>query len=475
MKLPQQFILVPLVAAALALSACGSSSDPLEVDDSALDGSDADAGADADADADAGSDTDSDTGTDADADSGTGTDTDADSDTGTGTDTGTDADAGSDTGTDGDGATGEGDADGGDTGTVDDTGTSSAIVNTVDVGFTSAVVDIIDTASPFTSQGGFNPGVSDTIVRAFEDNYYVIRRFMSDSIAAYNIADPTTPLYEFSTNSDSEEVSSNPHDLIFLNSEKAYLLRYGSPVMWVVNPSATTIEEFMLSEIDLSAFDTVGPPEATRGVIVGDNLYIIMQRLDGFAPTEPGYVAVVDTTTDTLIDPGTGASLPGIELPAFNPGDVSVDESTGTIFISAFGDFGAFDGSRPSALTGGVVALDTTDFSAEQLVDDNDGTGRIINVEITSASRGYIVTSASFASTSLDQFNPVTGQIEALGIAGLTDVDIRDLAVGPEGNLWVAVADPVAPRVVIINPADNSLVSDGIATTQNPTSLAFTE
>ena len=54
-------------------------------------------------------------------------------------------------------------------------------------------------------------------------------------------------------------------------------------------------------------------------------------------------------------------------------------------------------------------------------------------------------------------------------------MDIRDLAVGPEGNLWVAVADPVAPRVVIINPADNSLVSDGIATTQNPTSLAFTE
>ena len=94
---------------------------------------------------------------------------------------------------------------------MDDTGTSSAIVNTVDVGFTSAVVDIIDTASPFTSQGGFNPGVSDTIVRAFEDNYYVIRRFMSDSIAAYNIADPTTPLYEFSTNSDSEEAVSYTH------------------------------------------------------------------------------------------------------------------------------------------------------------------------------------------------------------------------------------------------------------------------
>ena len=110
-----------------------------------------------------------------------------------------------------------------------------------------------------------------------------------------------------------------------------------------------------------------------------------------------------------------------------------------------------------------------------QLIDDNDGTGRINNVEVTSASRGYIVTEESFGTASLDQFNPVTGQIEALGIAGLSDVDIRDLAVGPQGNLWIAVADPVSPRVVVINPADNSVVSDGIPTTQNPTSLAFTE
>jgi len=423
LKLTKTILVAPLIVAAVTLSACGSSSDPLEVDDNVVDGAE------------------------------TGTDTEVDPATET---TDSDADGSEDT--------------------TAEPAIAAAIVNTVDTGFTSAVVDIIDTESPFTSNGGFNPGVSDTIVRAFEQTYFVIRRFMSDSIAAYDVADPTTPLYEFSTNSEAEaEVSSNPHDLIFLNAEKAYLLRYGSPIMWVVNPSATSIEEFILSEIDLSAFDTVGPPEATRGVIVGNNLYVLMQRLDGFAPTQPGFVAVIDTTTDTLIDPGTSDTLPGIELPAFNPADLSVDETTGTIFISAFGDFGAFDGSRPPAFSGGVVAVDTTDFSATQLIDDNEGTGRINIVEITSATRGYIVTEESFGVTSLDQFNPVTGQIEALAIAGLSGVDIRDLAVGPDGNLWVAVADATAPRVVIINPADNSVVSDGIATTQNPTSLAFTE
>ena len=450
MKLNKRIFIAPLCAAALALSACSSSDDDsLPADEESVVATDTDVDSDSDGDAGADADTASDNDGDADADADTASDS--------------DGDAGAD-------------ADGDNTDADSSAGLSSAIVNTVDVGFTSAVVDIVDTSAPFTSEGPFNPGVSDTIVRAFEDTYFVIRRFMSDSITAYNIADPTTPLYEFSTNSDAEEgVSSNPHDLIFLNSEKAYLLRYGSPIMWVVNPTATTIEEFMISEIDLSAFDADGVPEATRGVIVGNNLYIIMQRLEAFTPTQPGFVAVVDTTTDTIIDPGTNDSLPGIELPAFNPADVSVDTSTGTIFISAFGDFGAFDGSRPPAFTGGVVALDTADFSATQLIDDNDGTGRILNVEVTSASRGYIVTGEGFVSTSLDQFNPVTGQIEALGIAGLSDVDIRDLAIGPEGNLWVAVADAVSPRVVVINPADNSVVSDGIPTTQNPTNLAFTQ
>ena len=349
------------------------------------------------------------------------------------------------------------------------------MVASIDAGFTSSVIDLVDVEAPFAVEGELNPGVSDTIVRAFGDRYFVIRRFMSDSIAAYSVDDPSTPLYEVSTNSETEDVSSNPHDLIFLNAEKAYLLRYGSPIMWIVNPSATDPADFRIGEIDLSVYDADGVPEATRGAIVGDRLFIVMQRLQNFAPTQPGAVAVIDTTTDTEIDTGSSNEFPGIELPAFNPSELSVDTSSDTLLISAQGDFGALDGSRPPALTGGLVALDATDFSVSQLIDDNDGTGRMINVEVASASVGYLVTSTAFDVTSLDQFNPVTGNIDALGVAGLSGVDIRDIATGPAGNLWIAVADPVAPRIVIIDPTDNSVVADEIATTLNPTNIVFTE
>ncbi len=475
MKLHRNLLTVPILAMALVLTACGSDSDPLETDGTS--GTDT-SGADTDGGTTDGTDTGGGTTDGTDTEGGTTDGTDADGGTTDGTDTeggttdGTDTDGGATDGTDTDGGTTDGtDTDGG-----TDTGDSGrVIVSTIDSMFTSSVVQIIDSSDPFASQNDLNPGVSDTIVRAFEDNYYVIRRFNSDSLTAYSVNDPSTPLYEVSTNSDVEpDVSSNPHDLVFLNSNKAYLLRYGSPLVWVVNPSATDPSQFKIGEIDLSAYDTTAGPEATRGVIVGDKLYVVMQRLQGFAPTEPGYVAVIDTATDTEINTNTG-SLPGIELPAFNPGDISVDAASDTLFISAFGDFGAFDGSRPAAFTGGVVTVDTTDYSAEQLIDDNEGTGRINNVEIVRASKGYVVSSSGFGAASLDQFNPMTGRIEALGVAGLTGVDIRDIAVGPAGNLWVAIASAESPKIVVINPVDNSLISDGIATTLNPTGFAFTQ
>jgi len=50
-----------------------------------------------------------------------------------------------------------------------------------------------------------------------------------------------------------------------------------------------------------------------------------------------------------------------------------------------------------------------------------------------------MITETAFLSSSLVRFNPVTGSIEATGVAGFSGVDIRDIARGPAGNLWVAL------------------------------------
>ena len=140
--------------------------------------------------------------------------------------TGGDTTSGDTTGGDTGGGTGEGTT-GGDTGTAS---TDKAVIVTVASDFSSSAIGIFDSSSPYEGQSDFNPGVSDTIVRTFEDNYYVIRRFMSDSIARYDVTDTATPIFESTTNDEGDEASSNPHDLIFVDASKAYLLRYGSPI-----------------------------------------------------------------------------------------------------------------------------------------------------------------------------------------------------------------------------------------------------
>ena len=440
--LPLRLLLVPLLASSLVLAGCSSSDDgdTMTGDNTATDGSEG-----------------TDTGTDG-------------TDTGDGTDT-TDGSDGSDTEGDGSEGSESGDADG------------KVIITTVASDFSSSALEIHNATDPREGVTGLNPGVSDTIVRSYEDKYFVIRRFESDSIAAHSIDNPSSIIFESSTNDGSDTRSGNPNDLVFVNGEKAYLLRYGSPIVWIVNPSAASAAEFKIGEIDLGAYDTVdGIPEAVAGVVVDEKLFVLMQRqeripqdggFENFVPNQSGYVAVIDTATDSEIDTGSDGDLKGFELPAINPIDISLDPVTGSIFVAAAGDYGAFDGSRPSALTGGLVTVDTEDYSAAQLIDDTDDTGRITAVEVIDANIAYMITETSFNNATLVKFNPGTGVIDTTGVGGYSDVDLRDIAMGPAGNLWVAIGSTENPQVVVLNPADDSVVGTEISTSLTPTGIAF--
>ncbi len=46
----------------------------------------------------------------------------------------------------------------------------------------------------------------------------------------------------------------DPYALVSLSETKAYLLRYGSDKVWVVNPQAENSEDFKIGELDLSGY-----------------------------------------------------------------------------------------------------------------------------------------------------------------------------------------------------------------------------
>jgi len=209
-------------------------------------------------------------------------------------------------------------------------------------------IERVNLSSDYAVDATYPATGDDILVETDGQNIYQVGRFQIDSVTRFSATDTSIVDYQFSVN-DPDQSGANPSDIIFVNETKAYLLRYGSPVMWIINPSATTEEDFKIGEIDLSAYDTVDgdddldfAPEADSAVIVDDKLFILMQRMTGtlFFPIEKGYVAVVDTTTDTEIDTFTDVTggLKGIPLDTLNPTNIRYNETTDEIYVTGRGN-----------------------------------------------------------------------------------------------------------------------------------------
>ena len=322
---------------------------------------------------------------------------------------------------------------------------------------------------------------SDFSVDAYGQHFYKLGRFGIDTVSKFNPLDPTLAVFsDYSTKMNANDDSVNPYQLIFVSETKAYLLRYNDAAIWIVNPSAETEDAFKIGEIDLSAYaDSDGSPEAASAVLVGDELYVLLQRLEWFATGATAFVAVIDTTTDTEKEMSLDDTLKGIPLKVHNPGVIAYQADVG-LLVQAVGDYGCEEGSswceaRPVGYDGGIEAINMTDFSTAIIVDDGDIDNhpydQISNLAIVDANTAYFVAYASWGSSSVYRFNPTTGVVADATVTELANIDIRLIKTGPEGLLWVGVAD-VNPYISLIDPADDTLVAT-IQTNQNPASLAF--
>jgi len=342
--------------------------------------------------------------------------------------------------------------------------------------FSSGAYSVIHFDSSYqniTAQNNLLPTVSDITVRAYGEFFYPIERYKRDNIAKFDINDPSANIWQYSVG----DGSSNVHDMIFVSNQKAYLLRYGKDMAWIVNPSTTTEDQFKIGEIDLSAYaDTDGIPEMESGIMVDNRLFVLLQRLDrnnNWAP-QVSYVAVIDTTTDTEIDTGIPNDLDvkGIPLPIKNVHAIKYLD--GRIYIQGIGRYGSsYLGISPE-YSGGIAVMDPDTYEVSMLVDDGNDTvhpyGNIVNMAVDSQSKGYFIGYKGWGDSTLYAFNPSTGAVTGPVVDSLKDKNLSCLAVDKNGYLWVG--DSTDAKIVIVNPADNSIVTN-VNTDLGPQYIAF--
>jgi len=159
--------------------------------------------------------------------------------------------------------------------------------------YTSGTLSVVDLATRAVTcdVADVSP---DPVARWYQGLLYVVNRYGYDNVQVIDPAQGYATLRQFSVGN-----GANPQDIAFASPSKAYVSRLGSPDLLIVNPSTGAT----LGVIPLAAWaDADGNPEAAHLAVVGDLLFVALERLSNFVPADTGLVVVVDMRADTVYD-----------------------------------------------------------------------------------------------------------------------------------------------------------------------------
>jgi hypothetical protein len=342
--------------------------------------------------------------------------------------------------------------------------------------YSSGAHAVMGYSAPRTSANNLLPTGSDLWISAFNKDFYRVEAYGTNTVTKFSMQNPVKPVWEFST--EGIENNSNPHQIVFVNENKAYLIRYGSPKVWIINPSALVESEFKIGELNLSAYnDSDGCPEPASGIIVGNRLFIVMQRLapsGGFpmAPINDAYVAVFDTSTDVEIDTDPLSLFKGIRLDVRNP----------FAKIKHYGDYlyvAGADGTLSSAnnpIKGGIQKINLNTLEAETPIIAP--TTQITGLEIISDTQGYFIQYDDWNNCSLKRFNPQTSYIYPNNIAGMGNSGTKNLQAiikDDDDLLWVADWSYIDGGMYVIDTATDTIQEGPLDIGLSPMDVVFCE
>ena len=270
---------------------------------------------------------------------------------------------------------------------------------------------------------------------------YVVSRLGMDAIEVVHPDDSFSIGQEYSV-----EAGSNPQDIAIVSDQKAYVTRFGLPTLLVVHPTKGTV----LKEIDLSDYaDEDGLSESVGALHVNGKVYVTLQRLVDFAPTDHSVLLVIDASTDEI------ESM--VRLSGTNPvTKLRYSESIQRIVLGEVGNYGQLDG--------GVEYFDPVNGQLSGFVIDETALeGDLGDVVIHSAKKGYAIIASALTSTgmatSVVAFNPTSGVV--------TDKLIESdgyyhafLELTPDGSqLWVSERKREQPGVRVFRTQDNRQIT----------------
>jgi DNA-binding beta-propeller fold protein YncE len=322
-------------------------------------------------------------------------------------------------------------------------GAGRAVVVTTD--FETGLLATVGVAPPHAVARLDVPIHSDAVVRTVGDRVYVVNRFLGDNLQVLDPGRGLATVLQCSTGP-----GSNPHDVAVVDAHKAYVTRYDRPELWIVDPEAASCAGFRQGSIDLGPYaDADGLPEMDQMVRVADRLFVDVELLDrarGFAPAGPSALVVVDLATDTVV--GT-VTLSGAN--AFGDASGIVREpGSGKLLLAEAGNI-----LRTG--DGGIERVDPFALRSEGFVITEDELGgSVTDFVLVSPTRGYAVVIDDRLTNALVAFDLERRTARRILVR---ESYLPDIALGPDGLLWLADRGLPAPGIRLFDPTDDRQIT----------------
>ncbi|TGM61554.1 YncE family protein [Leptospira adleri] len=300
------------------------------------------------------------------------------------------------------------------------------------------------------SYPGLTPIHSDALARFGLGRVYILNLLNRDSI---QVLDPNLSFVTVSELALGFKV--NPADIEFAGPSKAYVTLYGSNRLLILDPSVMAIT----GAIDLGSYSETfsaggtpdGIPEMSGMKIVGDSLFVCLQRLDRndpsgyFPPNTTSLLLEINILTDKVVGSYTFPSANPLNKPQL----LDLFGEPHLVFATP-GRMGFL-----SQIDGGVSAfrLATRSFLPRLLFSESVAGGDIVNVQIKSDTVGYAsILDSSFTKT-LKVFNPSTGESGAslLRIPSSYDASLSSILLASDKILYVGNTQFQQPGITMFD------------------------
>jgi hypothetical protein len=313
--------------------------------------------------------------------------------------------------------------------------------------FSSGGIATIDLGTFAVVEHHRGVAAGDSVVRHQMDRIFVLNRFGANNVQELE-PDGLATLRQCSVG-----LGTNPHDIVMISPSKAYVTLYDRPTLAIVDPGVDpTCAGFVTDHIDLAALaDGDGIPEMDQSVLVGNRLFVTLQRLDRarfFRPGGPGRLAVIDTDEDTVIG--------SVELEITNPfaetKGLIHDLQSGRIYVAGPGTLftDPADGGIEIVDPVGLVSLGVAMTGAEL-------GGDVSDLVLVGRDRAYALVASTGFRISLVELDLPARRVTAT--LASSDFFFSDIELNEDGTLCVADRDPFAPGLRCFSVADNREVT----------------